>query len=252
MARGVGISDRRSINQVANLADTGWHENIVIGGQSPDKYVPRLLQRLHVATDRWGRMCAEHALPLGWEGMAYEEFLLERRRRMADIIRVAFRQLGGEEGALPLTPPWFLPGAEVVWQRIAETERALRGVVRDVYMTCFGERAAGRIEAALPESDRMRLGHALRARPQGSEPLSIVDYLYLGQLPSLLSSTDVWQEARLRLGGAQADKRQLRAAVDNIAPVRNAIAHVREVPPEVLQRASVACTDVLNMLQRKA
>jgi hypothetical protein len=28
--------------------------------------------------DRWGRMCAEHALPLGWETMEYEEFLRER------------------------------------------------------------------------------------------------------------------------------------------------------------------------------
>ena len=52
---------------------------------------------------------------------------------MADIIRVAFRQFGGEADAPPLTPPWFLPGSEAVWQRIVETERALRGVVREVY-----------------------------------------------------------------------------------------------------------------------
>src|SRR6516162_5687562 len=34
--------DRRSINQVANLADAGWHENTTISGQSPPVYVPRL------------------------------------------------------------------------------------------------------------------------------------------------------------------------------------------------------------------
>ena len=73
--------------------------------------------------DWWGRMCAEHALPLSWESMEYEEFLRQRRRRMADIIRVAFRQLGGELNAPPLTPPRFLPGAEIVWQQIAETGR---------------------------------------------------------------------------------------------------------------------------------
>jgi hypothetical protein len=73
--------------------------------------------------DWWGRMCAEHALPLSWESMEYEEFLRQRRRRMADIIRVAFRQLGGEPNAPPLTPPRFLPGAEIVWQQIAETGR---------------------------------------------------------------------------------------------------------------------------------
>src|ERR1039458_8584611 len=83
---------------------------------------------------------------------------------MADIIRVAFRQLGGEADAPPVTPPWFLPGAETVWQRIVETERALRGVVREVYKGHFGEAAARRIEDALPEGERQGLVRALRAR----------------------------------------------------------------------------------------
>jgi hypothetical protein len=107
--------------------------------------------------------------------MEYEEFLRERRRRMADIIRVAFRQLGGEPDSPPLTPPWFLPGAEAVWQRIVETERALRAVVREVYAARFGETAARRIEEALPERERESLARALRARPAGSEPLSTTD-----------------------------------------------------------------------------
>ena len=29
--------------------------------------------------NQWGRMCAEHALPLGWERMEYDEFLRQRR-----------------------------------------------------------------------------------------------------------------------------------------------------------------------------
>ena len=201
-----GIRERRQVNQVANLADVGWHDNSVIGGRGPAEYVPRLRQRLSIDDDQWGRMCAEHALPLGWESMEYEEFLRERRRRMADIIRVAFRQLGGEPNAPPLTPPWFLPGAEAVWQRIVETERALRGVVREVYAARFGEAAARRIEEALPERERDILARALRARPAGSEPLSIVDYLYLGQIPPLLFAADVWQDARQRLGGASGRK----------------------------------------------
>jgi hypothetical protein len=115
--------------------------------------------------------------------MEYMEFLRERRRRMADIIRVAFRQLGGESDAPPLTPPWFLPGAETVWQSIVETERALRGALREVYAKRFGQAAAKRIEDGLPERERENLARSLRARPAGSEPLSIVDYLYLGQIP---------------------------------------------------------------------
>jgi len=242
------IRDRRLVNQVANLADVGWHDNSSIGGQDPARYVARLRKSFAIHDDRWGRMCAEHALPLGWESMDYEQFLLERRRRMADIIRVAFRQLGGEPGSPPLTPPWFLPGAEAVWLRIVETERALRGVVREVYGARFGEVAGRRIEEALPERERDGLARALRARPPGSEPLSIVDYLYLGQLPTLLFAPDTWQDARHRLGNGPDVKQRLQSALDRIAPVRNEIAHVREVDQDRLLRASVACTDVSEML----
>jgi hypothetical protein len=65
---------------------------------------------------------------------------------------------------------------------IVETERALRAVVREVYAARFRETAAHRIEEAPPERERESLA-PLRARPAGSEPLSIVDYLYLSQLP---------------------------------------------------------------------
>ncbi|MGH3640957.1 MAG: GmrSD restriction endonuclease domain-containing protein [Mycobacterium sp.] len=243
-----GIGDRRSGNQVANLADVGWHENSVIGGRGPAEYVPRLRQKLAIDDDRWSRMCAEHALPPVWESLEYEEFLRERRRRMADIVRVAFRQLGGEASAPPLTPPWFLPGAEAVWRRIVESERALRGVVREVYAARFGEAAARRIEEALPERERESLTRALRARPAAAEALSVVDYLYLGQLPPLLFAAEVWPETRGRFSGVQDVKQRLQAAVSQIAPVRNEIAHVREVDPDRLLRATVACADVLGML----
>jgi hypothetical protein len=82
-----------------------------------------------------------------------------------------------------------------------------------------------------------------------SEPLSIVDYLYLGQLPPLLFATDTWPDARHRLGGAPDGKQRLQSAIGEIAPVRNEIAHVREVDRDRLLRANVACTDVLEMLQ---
>ena len=244
-----GIRERRLINQVANLADIGWHENNVIGARGPAEYVPRLRQKLGIDDNRWGRLCAEHALPPGWESMEYEDFLRERRLRMADIIRVAFRQLGGEADAPPITPPWFLPGAETVWLRIVETERALRTVVRDVYKGRFGDSAARRIEEALPERERDVLARALRARPAGAEALSIVDYLYLGQLLPLLFAADVWQDTRARLSEAPDLKQRLTVALGQIAPVRNEIAHVREVGQDRLMRASVACGDVLTILQ---
>jgi hypothetical protein len=246
---GHGIRDRRRQNQVGNLADVGWHDNNLIGAQSPSKYVPRLRDELHLSDDQWGRMCAEHALPLGWESMEYDAFLTERRRRMADIIRVAFRQLGGEADAPALTPPWFLPGAAEVWKSIVETERALRGVVREVYGRRFGEAAPKKIEEALPEAAREPLARALRARPSGADPLSVVDYLYLAQLPPLLFQGDIWQEARLRFGGGQDAKQRVQAAIAQIAPVRNEIAHVREVESDRMLHAKVACNDLVGMLR---
>jgi hypothetical protein len=170
---------------------------------------------------------------------------------MADIIRVAFRQLGGEADTQPLAPPWFLPGSEAVWQHIAESERALRSVVREVYAKRFGDHAAQKIEEALPEPERESLARALRARPAAAEALSVVDYLYLGQLPNLLFAQDVWQEARAHFREAKDAKQRLQSAVSQIAPVRNEIAHVREVERDRLLRADLACSDVIEMLNRK-
>ncbi len=103
--------------------------------------------------------------------------------------------------------------------------------------------------ARLPEKARETLARALRVRPVGAEPLTIVDYLYLGQLPPLLFAVNAWEEARRYLGGAPDAKRRLQAAVDQIVPVRNEIAHVRDVEEDRLLRAKLACSDVLEMIR---
>jgi hypothetical protein len=244
-----GIRERRRVNQVANLADVGWYENTVIGGRGPSDYVPRLRQKLMIDDAQWARMCAEHALPPQWERMEYEEFLLQRRQRMADLIRVAFRQLGGEAEGPPISPPWFPSGAESVWQRITEVERVLRGIVRQAYIRRFGERAAQNIEQGLSEAERTTLSRALRARPADADPISIVDYLYLSQLPALLFKSDVWSDVRQQFRDAQEVKQRIQAALKQIIPVRNEIAHVREVPPDRLLRAAAACSEMLEIVQ---
>jgi hypothetical protein len=99
----------------------------------------------------------------------------------------------------------------------------------------------------LPEGGAV--GRALRARPAGAEPLGIVDYLYLGQLANLLFTPVAWQHVSPRLGGASDGKRRLQSAIEQIAPVRNEIAHVREVDADRLARARLACVDVLGMLR---
>jgi hypothetical protein len=236
-----GIRDPRRINQVANLADLGPLD-VPLGNAAPATSIPRLREKLGIDDQRWGQMCAEHALPPGWEAMPYDEFLVQRRRRMADLIRVAFRQLGGEEEAPPLTPPWFLPGSEVIWQRISETERALRKVVREVYSTAFATAAAAKIAEVLPERDRRDVNHRT---PAGADPLACVDYLYLRHLPMLLFSATAWPTARAQLGGSDGVRDMLKGALERINRVRNDIAHSREVAPDELQRTSVACSDVL-------
>ncbi|MDP3277938.1 MAG: DUF262 domain-containing protein [Deltaproteobacteria bacterium] len=251
-----GLRDRRQLNQVANFADVGWYENAMISGQSPQRYVPLVRKKRELDDDRWGRMCAEHALPPGWEELDYETFLTERRRRMADLTRVAYRKLGGESDAPPLDPPWFVAGSESVWRRIVDTERSLRALVRTVYGELYGASnpslAAQRIREALGGPERDSFDRALRSRPASADPLSVVDYLYLGQLPKLLFLPEPWQKARVSLASAAPDvKAKLQSAIDAIAPVRNEIAHVREVSAERLQRASLACSDVLSLLRAR-
>ena len=136
-----------------------------------------------------------------------------------------------------------------MWRNIAETERALRGVVRDAYVARFGNAAAKKIEEGVPETAREALARALRSRPAGAEPLSIVDYLYLGQLPPLLFPGDIWEKARQLLGGSPEAKKRLQDAIGHISPVRNEIAHVREVERDRLLRANLACNDVQAMIR---
>lgn len=244
-----GVKETRRINQVANFADVGWWENATIGSRGPAVYVPLLRKQLEIDDDHWGRACAEHALPPGWEDMEYEAFLAERRQRMADIIRVAYRKLGGEANSAPLAPPWFLPGAEQVWRQIAKAELSLRGLVRDVYKAKFGANAATRIEDKIPDAERSALARALRSRPAGADPLSVIDYLYLAQLPALLFASEVWADVKPRLNVGTNPKQGLETAIQQIASVRNEIAHVREVSTERLQKANVACNDVLAMIR---
>lgn len=128
------------------------------------------------------------------------------------------------------------------------TERALRDVVRKVYTQRYGDHAPSRIREALSDEERIGLDRSLRALPPGASALSLVDYLYLAVLPKLLFVPEVWQDARSRFGGEKDSKARLQSAIQQIAPVRNEIAHVREVSQDRLMRAAVACNDVLQMI----
>lgn len=86
-----GVDDLKRINQVANFALLEWPDNIDISDDSPSEYVPKIQPRF--STEEWCRMHEHHALPEAWHAMAYDTFLIERRKLMAAIIRKGFESL---------------------------------------------------------------------------------------------------------------------------------------------------------------
>ncbi len=90
-----GIKERRDINQVANYALVEWSDNIDISDKPPKAYVPQMEARF--SPEELQRMYELHALPEKWYEMNYPEFLAERRKRIAAIIRKGFAQLSGAE-----------------------------------------------------------------------------------------------------------------------------------------------------------
>lgn len=89
----LGTTDFKHINQAANFAPTDWSTNILISDKPPMEYWPRLVGE-RSRDDQWlADQMYFHALPRGWEIMEYEEFLAERRVRVADVTRDAFNQM---------------------------------------------------------------------------------------------------------------------------------------------------------------
>lgn len=86
-----GIDDQTQRNQIANYALVEWSDNIEISDKQPKEYLPFYLERL--PSQEKEKMYYWHALPEGWENMRYEEFLTERRKLIALVIRDAYLQI---------------------------------------------------------------------------------------------------------------------------------------------------------------
>lgn len=87
----LGISDDRDRNQIANFTYLDYQTNIDISDDAPEIYAPK--QRADLGNDAYARSLKQNAIPEGFENMSYEEFLNERRRLMAGIIRKAYDHL---------------------------------------------------------------------------------------------------------------------------------------------------------------
>jgi hypothetical protein len=83
-----GITEQRETNQIANFALVEWSDNISISDSAPADYLPEYLNRL--SADEKQKMYYWHALPENWEQMNFEDFLIERRKRIAQVVKDAF------------------------------------------------------------------------------------------------------------------------------------------------------------------
>ncbi len=86
----LGYNDAK-INQMANYAYIDWKDNMAILDDEPAVYYRAVCEGM--SNEQVRLMEAENALPHGWEEMAYEDFLVTRRKLMAAKIKEAFEKL---------------------------------------------------------------------------------------------------------------------------------------------------------------
>jgi len=86
-------TDQTEINQMANYALLEWPENIDIGKTPPILYLEEIRARFSDNIAVWNKMMADHALPPSWHEMSYPDFLEQRRKMMAAVIRRGFESL---------------------------------------------------------------------------------------------------------------------------------------------------------------
>lgn len=87
----IGITSDRDRNQIANFTYLDYNTNIDIKDDAPSVYIPRF--KVKLGNDQFDKTCKDNALPDDFETMDYFEFLKERRKLMAEIIRKAYLKL---------------------------------------------------------------------------------------------------------------------------------------------------------------
>ncbi len=127
-----GIRGTRNVNQIANLSYVEWPENIEISDTAPSEYWPRYAAQFS-SDDLF-----HHALPLEWDTMSYEQFLEERRKLIAKVIRAGFESIGAAQAPEPERPPLVPIGITDTYlhpDRPFSNELAVRRVVRELQGT---------------------------------------------------------------------------------------------------------------------
>jgi len=250
--RSINVYDTKRVNQAANLANVEWPDNADVSDSSPAEYVPLL--RKQFSAEVWDVMCSMHALPLNWEQMSYEEFLPQRRRLMARIIRKGFEALSGQDARILDIKQSAGADEKETWGLIEEVEVELRKLVRNKYVEKWGTGAEARLLKIFSDKEKADFD-VRRAKHLEAYPLSpgqidagnFLDYLYLSDLARLVTAQETWDQFSPLF-----DKRKdlLQGRLQQILPVRNDRAHFRSVPENELLRCKLACSDLLTMFNR--
>jgi len=99
-----GITEQRTVNQIANFALIEWGDNGKISDDAPSDYYPIMIEQVENKADRIA-MHHWHALPDNWQNMPYDQFLEKRREMMAQIVREAYEKLHGDGTAADQSIP---------------------------------------------------------------------------------------------------------------------------------------------------
>lgn len=83
-----GVLDQTQRNQIANYALVEWSDNIDISDSHPREYLPNYLDRL--TENERELMYYWHALPKDWQEMAFDDFLVARRKLIAKVVSDAY------------------------------------------------------------------------------------------------------------------------------------------------------------------
>jgi hypothetical protein len=121
--KALGIQSTSQVNQIANMAFVEWPKNTAISGNDPAVYWPAYATALSESDREQQRFW--HALPDGWETREYSDFLKERRRLLAKVIRAGYERLAHGEPDLAVTEPveHLIAGGEIDTVEFKSTAR---------------------------------------------------------------------------------------------------------------------------------
>ncbi|HEV2071585.1 MAG TPA: DUF262 domain-containing protein, partial [Acidimicrobiales bacterium] len=98
----IGISGKKEVNAIANMAFVDWSDNVAISSSAPADYWPVMTAGMD--SERLKRQIRWHALPVGWEQLDYDEFCEKRRKLIGSVIKEGFQRLWQGDVELPPKP----------------------------------------------------------------------------------------------------------------------------------------------------